>query len=158
MKIGVFGDSHIPDRFDKISDEIKKELYACDMILCTGDLTGVEVVEFVKNSGKPYKIVRGNMDHLDFPKLESIDIEGKKIIIIHSDEISPRGDKSQLFETAKRYDADVLLYGHTHEQDAWKRDGKIFVNPGSASGLGADGKAHCVVIEINKNSMDVKKL
>ncbi len=82
MKIGVFGDSHIPDRADKIPGEIVKELYACDMILCTCDLTGEEVVEFVKNSGKPYKIVRGNMDHLNFSKIESIDIEGKKIVII----------------------------------------------------------------------------
>ncbi len=81
MKIGVFGDTHIPDRADKIREDIKKALYECDLILCTGDLTGEEVVDFIKASGKKYKIVRGNMDHADFPKIESIDIEGNKIVI-----------------------------------------------------------------------------
>ncbi len=158
MKIGVFGDAHIPDRANKIPDEIKKELYACDMILCTGDLTGAGVVDFVKNSGKPYKIVRGNMDHLNLPKMERIDIEGKKIVITHSDEVKPRGDRDKLFAIAERYNADILLYGHTHEQDIWERNGKIFVNPGSATGLGPDGNPHCAVIEVNKNSANVKKL
>ncbi|MBI2085185.1 MAG: YfcE family phosphodiesterase [Candidatus Aenigmarchaeota archaeon] len=157
MRIGIFGDAHIPDRAFEIPDLIKKELYACDMILCTGDLTGEEVVEFVKNSGKPHKMVRGNMDHLDLPKLESIDIEGKKIVIIHSDEVKPRGDRDKLFAIAERYNADILLYGHTHEQDVWELNGKIFVNPGSATGLGPDGNPHCAIIEMGKNSLSVKK-
>ncbi|MBI1971718.1 MAG: YfcE family phosphodiesterase [Candidatus Aenigmarchaeota archaeon] len=157
MKIGVFGDSHVPDRADKIPNEIRKELYACDFIVCTGDLTGEEVVEFVKKLGKPHKIVRGNMDHLDLPKMEGVDIEGKRIVITHSDEVSPRGDKDQLSAIAKRYGADILIYGHTHEQDAWQRNGITFVNPGSAT-RSADGKPHCAVIGIENNSVSVKKI
>ena len=156
MKIGVFGDSHIPDRADKIPDEVKKELYACDLIICTGDLTGEEVVQFVEKSGKLHKIVRGNMDHLNLPKIESIDIEGKRIVITHSDEVRPRGDNDQLFEIAKRYDADILLYGHTHQQDFWERNEKMFINPGSATGLGADAKNHCAIMEVDKNSVRVR--
>lgn len=158
MKIGVFGDAHIPGRAGKIPDEIRTELYSCDMIVCTGDLTGEEVVEFIKTSGKPYKIVRGNMDHLSFPKMESIDIEGKRIVITHSDSVSPRGDKDELLAIAKKYEADMLLYGHTHEQDVWKRGGKFFVNPGSATGLGVDKKPHCAIIEIEKSSVNVRRL
>lgn len=157
MKIGVFGDSHIPDRADKIPDWITKELYACDLIVCTGDLTGEEIIDFVKKSGKPHKIVRGNMDHLDLPKMETIDIGGKRIVITHSDEAFPRGDKNQLFAIAKRYEAYMLLYGHTHEQCVWERGGKFFVNPGSAT-RSADGKPHCAIIEIEKNSVNVRRL
>lgn len=158
MRIGVFGDAHIPDRAEKIPEEVQRELYSCDMIVCTGDLTGEEVVEFVKNSGKQHKLIRGNMDHLDLPKLEAIDIEGKRIVITHGDEVNPRGDKDQLFQIAKRYGADILLYGHTHQQDVWQRDGKTFVNPGSATGLGVDKKPHCAVIEVGKNSVKVRKV
>ncbi|MBI3412615.1 MAG: YfcE family phosphodiesterase [Candidatus Aenigmarchaeota archaeon] len=158
MKIGIFGDSHVPDRAKEIPEEIKKELYSCDVIVCTGDLTGEEVIDFVKKSGKPHKIVRGNMDHLDLPKMESVDIEGKRIVITHSYQVMPRGDKEQLFQIAKRYDADVLLYGHTHQQDVWQEEGIMFVNPGSATGLGPDGKAHCAIIEIFENSINVRKI
>ncbi|MBI4176815.1 MAG: YfcE family phosphodiesterase [Candidatus Aenigmarchaeota archaeon] len=157
MKIGVFGDSHVPDRASEIPDEIREELYACDFIVCTGDLTGEEIIDFVKKSGKPHKIVRGNMDHLDLPKMESIDIEGKKIVITHSDEILPRGDKDQLFAIAKRYGCDILIYGHTHTQETWERDGIIFVNPGSATGCGNE-KPHCAVIEIDKDNATVRKV
>ncbi len=157
MKIGVFGDAHVPDRAGKIPDEIRSELYACDFIMCTGDLTGEEVVEFIKTSGKPHKIVRGNMDHPGFPKMESIDKEGKRIVITHSDDVRPRGDKNQLFAIAKRYEADILIYGHTHEQDVWQRNGITFVNPGSAT-RSSDGKPHCAVIEIENNFVKVKKI
>ena len=97
------------------------------------------------------------MDHLSLPKTESIDIEGRRIVITHSDDVRPRGDKDQLLAIAKRYDADILIYGHTHEQDVWKRNGITFVNPGSAT-RSADGKPHCAVIEIENNSVNVKKI
>ncbi len=157
MRIGVFGDAHIPDRASEIPENIKSELYSCDFIICTGDLTGGEVAKFAESSGKPHKIVRGNMDHLDFPKVESIDIEEKRIVVVHGDEVVPRGDKAQLFEIAKRYDADVLVYGHTHIQDVWTRDGIMFVNPGSATRSRDDKKPHCAVIEIKNNAVSVKK-
>ncbi len=160
VKIGVFGDTHIPDRADKIPEEIKKTLYECDLILCTGDLTGEEVVDFIKASGKKYKIVRGNMDRLDLSRMASIDIEGKRIVVTHGDEIKPRGDKDRLLELAKRYDADVLAYGHTHTQDAWESDGIMFVNPGSATGVSRnfDDKPHCAIVEIKAGKINVKQV
>src|SRR3989338_5431863 len=160
ITIGIFGDTHIPDRADKIPEGIKKSLYECDMLVCTGDLTDASVVDFVEKSGKPHKIVRGNMDHLDLPKMESIDIEGKKIIITHGDEVKPRGDKDRLFEFAKIYDADLLLYGHTHTQDVWERGGIVFANPGSATGVSRsfDDKPHCVIVEIETGKINVKRL
>ena len=157
MKIGIFGDSHVPDRADGIPEKIKNELYICDFIICTGDLTSEKIVDFIKNSGKEFKIVRGNMDHLNFPKMEQVEIEGKRIVITHSDEIKPRGDKTQLFEIAKRYNADLLAYGHTHHQDLWEKDGIIFLNPGSATGLGGE-EPHCAVVNIENKSITVSKM
>ncbi len=75
------------------------------------------------------------------------------------DEIKPRGDRDLLFEFAKRYDADLLLYGHTHTQDVWERDGIVFVNPGSATGVSRNfyDKPHCAIIEIKAGKISVKK-
>jgi putative phosphoesterase len=33
---------------------------------------------------------------------------------------------------AERYDADVVVYGHTHQQLVTRIDGRLFVNPGAA--------------------------
>jgi hypothetical protein len=33
---------------------------------------------------------------------------------------------------AARYDADVVIYGHTHRQLITRLEGRLFVNPGSA--------------------------
>ena len=33
---------------------------------------------------------------------------------------------------ATRYDADVIIYGHTHRQLVTQLDGRLFVNPGAA--------------------------
>jgi putative phosphoesterase len=33
---------------------------------------------------------------------------------------------------AARYDADVVIYGHTHRPLVTKLDGRLFVNPGAA--------------------------
>ncbi len=76
------------------------------------------------------------------------------------DEVKPRGDKDRLFEFAKRYDADLLVYGHTHTQDVWDRGGIMFVNPGSATGVSrsSDGKPHCAIIEIKNNAISVRKI
>ena len=30
--------------------------------------------------------------------------------------------------------ADILVSGHTHKFDAFRRDGRFFINPGSATG------------------------
>jgi len=158
MKIGVFGDSHIPDRANEIPEKIKTELYNCDFIICTGDLTGEDVIDFIKDSGKDFKIVRGNMDHLNLQRVEQVKLEGKNIVVTHSDNIHPRGDKSQLVEIAKRYEADLLAYGHTHHQELWKKDGIIFLNPGSSTGQGADGESHCAVVEIKNNSINVREI
>jgi vacuolar protein sorting-associated protein 29 len=35
---------------------------------------------------------------------------------------------------ARQLDVDVMVYGHTHQFEAYERDGRFFINPGSATG------------------------
>jgi putative phosphoesterase len=68
-------------------------------------------------------------------------IDGKRILMVHSTPWEPRG--SYVLPTSselKRFgeaDADIVLYGHTHQQVVHRVGRVLVVNPGSA-GVGRD--------------------
>ena len=70
------------------------------------------------------------------PHRLELDIAGKRLLLVHSTPWEPRGayvhpDSSLLARFAEA-EADVVLYGHTHEQVV-RRFGRVLViNPGSA--------------------------
>jgi hypothetical protein len=79
----------------------------------------------------PIEAVYGNTDPTDDPRLrQSIDrtIGGLRIHVSHGHELgSPTPER-----LLARYDADVIVYGHTHQQKVVEVDGRLVVNPGAA--------------------------
>jgi putative phosphoesterase len=77
------------------------------------------------------RAVFGNTDPPADPSLaERIDLEvgGVRIHVSHGHEVgSPTPAK-----LAARYDADVVVYGHTHKQLTTAIGQQLFVNPGAA--------------------------
>ncbi len=70
------------------------------------------------------------------PHRLSLDIDGKRLLLVHSTPWEPRGayihPESALLSRFAEADADFVLYGHTHAQLA-RRIGRVLViNPGSA--------------------------
>lgn len=53
---------------------------------------------------------------------------------MHGHQIVPPGDVDSLCSVARAMDVDLLVTGHTHRFDAFEREGRFFVNPGSATG------------------------
>jgi vacuolar protein sorting-associated protein 29 len=46
----------------------------------------------------------------------------------------PWSDTEALMMMQRQLDVDMLITGHTHQFGALERDGKFYVNPGSATG------------------------
>jgi putative phosphoesterase len=104
-------------------------------------LEGVELIYHAGDVGEgvldelaviaPVHAVFGNTDPTDDPRLAaSIErtIEGVRIHVSHGHELgSPSPER-----LIARYDADVIVYGHTHQQKVVEADGRLVVNPGSA--------------------------
>lgn len=136
MRILVIGDFHIPERAGRIPkeivDKISKEKF--DLILCTGDLTDREVLDFLSNIA-PVKWVMGNMDYLTGPLIEKVEIGELKVGLIHGTEIYPRGNIQQLYMKARKLGVNVLISGHTHAADIKLVEGVLLLNPGSATGV-----------------------
>ncbi len=155
MKVLVFGDAHLFTRAKEIPkwviDLIKKE--KINTFFCTGDLEDQYVYDFFKNKGDLY-CVRGNCDFLDLPRKIVLKIGSYKIGIIHGNQVYPPGNEEELEEVCDNLDCDILINGHTHVQKVYIRNNKLFVNPGSLTGVwsgrGNKEEEAVVVLDINK--------
>ncbi len=162
MKLVVIGDFHIPSRAKEIPnwiiETIKKE--KPNLILCTGDVEIEDVITSLKRIADVI-CVRGNMDWLNLPEHQEIRINDIVIGLIHGTGIHPRGDLEQLNEYAKRMNANVLIHGHTHKMNTSIYKNKLFVNPGTATGVwggsSSGGPESFIIMDINDNKIKLKK-
>ncbi len=162
MKIAIIGDFHIPTRSPKIPEKINKKLKeeSPELILCTGDLIQQNILKKLEKIAKT-KTVKGNMDRITQPDSVQIQEQGTKIMMIHGDQVNPRGNKDQLRYIAQENRADILIHGHTHKLNIDKINEKILINPGSATGAPSGGRTRSkpsfVTLKINEK-ITIKKI
>ena len=88
------------------------------------------------------------------PHRHQLQIGGKRILMVHSTPWEPRGTyvlpSSSALERFGEADADIVLYGHTHQQLVRRVGRVLVVNPGSA-GDARDprngGQLSCAVLD-----------
>ena len=123
--IGLISDTH-----GMVRPEVHRALARVELILHAGDVGGDAVLDELEVIA-PVIAVYGNTDATVDPRLSaSIDrtIGGVRIHVSHGHELgSPTPEK-----LLERYDADVIVYGHTHKQLVARADGRLVVNPGAA--------------------------
>lgn len=140
----VIGDTHIPDRSSRIPPQLRDRIERgrpWDIVVFTGDLTEVSVLQWVKTLGKAVYVVRGNMDYLPLPKTSKFDVDGFTFGVHHGDGVYPRGDVLKLSRIAKELEVDILLTGHTHSDfvKISPNGTRLIVNPGSLTGVWGGG-------------------
>jgi len=123
--VGLISDTH-----GLIRPGVHDALEGVELILHAGDVGGQEILDELRLIA-PIKAVFGNTDPAGDPTLaDRIDLQlgGVRIHVSHGHEVgSPTPAK-----LAARYDADIVVYGHTHRQLVTKLDRQLFVNPGAA--------------------------
>jgi putative phosphoesterase len=124
----VFG--LISDTHGLIRPGVHEALARVELILHAGDVGGSAVLDELRLIA-PVKAVFGNTDPPGEPGLVDdivIEIDGLRVHVSHGHEVgSPTPAK-----LAARYDADVVVYGHTHRPLVTRHEGRLFVNPGAA--------------------------
>ena len=122
--VGLISDTH-----GLVRPEVFEALASVELILHAGDV-GDGVLEELAAIA-PVEAVTGNTDVPGDPRLrERIDrtIGELRVHVSHGHEIgSPTAER-----LAAKYDADVVVYGHTHRQSVVQVDGRWIVNPGAA--------------------------
>ena len=121
--IGLIADTHglvRPGVFEAFAD--------VELILHAGDV-GSGVLEELRAIA-PVMAVRGNTDAADPELRDAIDaeFEGVRVHVSHGHELGAPKPAGLL----ARYDADVIVYGHTHRQLVHREGNRWVVNPGAA--------------------------
>ena len=122
--IGLISDTH-----GLVRPEVFGALDGVELILHAGDV-GEGVLDELATIA-PIEAVYGNTDPVDDPRLaQSIErsLGGVRIHVSHGHELgSPTPER-----LVAKYDADVIVYGHTHQQKVVEVNGHLVVNPGAA--------------------------
>jgi putative phosphoesterase len=151
--LGLISDTH-----GLVRPGVHHALKGVELILHAGDVGGSAILDELRLIA-PVKAVFGNTDPPDEPGLTDeivIEVDGLRIHVSHGHEVgSPTPEK-----LAARYDADVVVYGHTHRPLVAAHDGRLIVNPGSAGPkrfsiaptvgrlIIANGKAEVEIIDV----------
>jgi putative phosphoesterase len=131
--IAVISDSHVPQRADGIPSRFIELLGESEQAVHCGDFTEESVKEDLEEHCDLIA-VKGNCDFFDLPNSEKFERNDVKFGVYHGTGITPRGHHPTLVKICGDLGVDVLLNGHTHQQEAVKKDGKILLNPGSCTG------------------------
>ena len=117
--IGLISDTH-----GLLRKEVIENLNDCDLIIHTGDIGKIEVIESLKKISY-VEYIRGNCDKdKNIAKEDKIiDVYNKRIYLIH--------DISKIKIDLKKENIDIVIYGHSHKHNIYEDDGILYINPGS---------------------------
>ncbi len=130
MLVAVVSDTH---RSDSCIKSIKTLIKDADILIHLGD--NVEDAEELEREfkGEVY-IVAGNCDFSrKYPKDRLIEIEGKKIFMTHGDLYAVKVGLNSIYYKGREIEADIVLFGHTHQAMIERTNELILMNPGSPS-------------------------
>jgi putative phosphoesterase len=119
MKIGLISDTH-----GLLRPAAIEALTGSDWILHAGDIGAPEILDRLREIA-PVTAIRGNIDTAPWaqslPETTDADLGGVRFHILHDLHTlrSPRG-------------FDVIVSGHSHKPVETRRDGVLYLNPGSA--------------------------
>lgn len=161
MLLGVMADSH--DNLFKIEEAVNFfNQERVDLVLHAGDFIAPFVVRKFKMLRCPLIGVFGNNDGEKKglkDKILSIGGEiysspysfiknGKRILLLHDPEKLKKIDLNPF---------DLIIYGHTHQSEIKRKEGKVFINPGECGGW-LTGKSTIALLNLDTLQVIIKSL
>ena len=144
MYVLVIGDLHIPHRSADLPKKFKALLQPGKIqhILCTGNVVDKLTYDYLRSIAADVHVVRGDFDDGTFLPNDADSLRETKTVKIgqfllglcHGHQVVPWGDSEALGALQRQLDCDILITGHTHQFSAYEAEGKLFINPGSATG------------------------
>jgi putative phosphoesterase len=124
MRIGLISDTH-----GQMRDSALKALRGVELILHAGDVGNRSVLDALRGLAPVYAVY-GNVDARDGTLVDSVDteVDGVRIHMSHGHELGSPTPEALV----ARYDADILIYGHTHRALVEELTGRLVINPGAA--------------------------
>ena len=148
MLIGLISDTH-----GLLRPEVHTALAGVDLIFHAGDVCGDDILDELALIA-PVEAVYGNNDYPGHPALaQSIErvFDDQRIHVSHGHELGrPRPD-----QLLARYDADIIVYGHTHKALVHESGSRLVVNPGAAGPRRFNLQPSVAILEITAGRVQV---
>lgn len=125
MLIGLISDTH-----GLLRPEVHEALAGVELILHAGDVCSDTILDELSLIA-PVRAVYGNCDDPWTPGLSQqleMELGGLRIHVSHGHELG----RPKTAALAAAYDADVIVYGHTHVQLIERVGKQLVINPGAA--------------------------
>jgi putative phosphoesterase len=121
-RIGVISDTH-----GLVRPEALRALEGADLIVHAGDVGRPEVLDALRTVA-PVVAVRGNNDRgpwaAALAETEVVESDGRSLYVLH--------DLKELDLDPRAAGFDAVIAGHSHQPRVERRDGVLYLNPGSA--------------------------
>lgn len=147
-RIGVISDTH-----GQVPAAAVAVLEAVSLIIHAGDLDTVEVLDQLRRIG-PTLAVRGNMDRGPWagrlPVADTIDVGGIRIHVRHI--------LADIDLDPAAADIGLVISGHTHRFEETRKNGVVYLNPGSARLPRAGSPASMAVVTLTGSRADIRRV
>ena len=143
-RIVILSDTH-----GLLRPEVLNHLANANAIIHGGDINTQTIVDTLRDFA-PLHIVRGNNDKEwveGLPHSLTFTIEGICFFVVHNKRDIPEGLSG----------ADVVVYGHSHKYACEKRDGVLWLNPGSCGRRRFDQEITMAVMTVEGGQFQVEK-
>ena len=146
MRIGLISDTH-----GLLRPEAVAALQGCAQIIHAGDIGKPQVLDGLRAIA-PLEAIRGNIDTADWaqvlPERLDLRIGGLTLHVLH--------DLKQLDIDPLATGVDVVIAGHSHKPKVERRDGVLYVNPGSAGPRRFSLPISLALLELNDGQAQVE--
>ncbi|WP_295742166.1 metallophosphoesterase family protein [uncultured Oscillibacter sp.] len=140
----------LSDTHGLLRPEVLDCLSQADIIIHGGDINTQAIADRLREYASLY-IVRGNSDKEwaeDLPQSLTFSVEGVRFFLVHNKKDIPP-DLS---------DTDVVIYGHSHKYACEKRDGVLWLNPGSCGRRRFDQEITFAVMTVDNGRTQAEKV
>lgn len=151
MELLIVSDSH--GKKERILRLLREHPFAKYLLFCGDGINDISEIE----KEFPTLIVcavKGNCDRFcDMPEERFFSVDGVRILMMHGHSYGVKGGMGAALSHAKKMNADILLYGHTHvPKNEYASDVSMSLfNPGSLAERTVDGYSYGV-LEIRQGS------
>ncbi len=164
--IAVLSDSHIPTRADEIPEKFWEKVEESDITVHAGDYDREETFNALETYSNNFYGVEGNCDFFEAEEMSqshTFQHEELDFGVYHGTGITPRAHTPTLLKIAEEdLGVDILIHGHSHQEDIELAEGKLLLNPGSSTGAGGGtanpSKPTMMEIEVEDGDIEVKIL
>ena len=129
--IALLGDTHLRAGLARLPAGCLAVIDRADLVLHVGDLVTLPVLVELRAYGE-LTAVRGNVDDDDvaaeLPERAVVEADGMTFGLVHD-----AGPAAGRHERLRAWfpDCDAIAYGHTHQPEVARADGRWILNPGS---------------------------